>query len=176
MRRAAAELHASLNGYLGEDNPNALASVSAIAAIQDSILTDQLFETVQGRREIPAWQANTTFLDLLSRLNDLSTLMSRAQDRWVWLRNWQWTVAVQASVFVRVGIEIAAVEMRDDAEQPADELLAYARGLYEQGAQMVADRSVDEALDVYVGARCLIIEVYNHAGLAAGRAARELGL
>ena len=90
--------------------------------------------------------------------------MAAAQDSWVWVRNWQWPISQQVREVARMGIELVAVALADDPENPEDALLAYARGQYDEGVGFIDDRLVDNALELYVDQRCLIFEVYNHGG------------
>ena len=107
---------------------------------------------------------NVTYLSLMERLNTLADLMSTAQDEWVWVRSWQWILGNQIKVLAGSGIERAAVQVGDDPLSPTDPALREARDLYDQGVQLLDERQLDDALDVYIDARCLVVEIYNRAG------------
>jgi len=140
--------------------------VAAVEVEQAAIDDQELFEEVIARDVARIGRANTAFLELLVRLNAMSAGLADAQDNWVWTRNWQWPISLQVRVLAGIGLELAALQLADDPQDPADPLLAHARGLYEQGVALIDDRDVDEALDIYVENRCLLHEVYNHAGFA----------
>lgn len=110
-----------------------------------------------------AW-VNRSFIELLTGLSEMAGLMEDAQSDWVWVRNWQWPLALKVRVLTRMGIERAATYLGLDPEQPNDPLLLYALGEFEEGVDLIEDRKVDAALEMYIGARCLVAEVYNHAG------------
>ncbi len=44
------------------------------------------------------------------------------------------------------------------------------RRRYDEGIELLDDRLVDEALELYVDARCLVFEVYGRAGFEPRRA------
>ena len=161
-RDASHALRDSLNAYedLGDD-ANGVALVEPIATDQRNIISEGLFNVaLGGDRSI----ANPAFLRLLVTLANMSDAMAAAQDSWVWVRNWQWPISQQVREVARMGIELVAVALADDPENPEDALLAYARGQYDEGVGFIDDRLVDNALELYVDQRCLIFEVYNHGG------------
>ena len=150
--------------YLENPDANGRDTVQAIAAVQADVERWEYFEKVIDRAAISPTAANNAFLDLLVALNDMASLLAAAQDEWVWVRNWQWPVSLQVRVLGGVGIESAAIQMDDDPDDPEDALLVHAKGVYDEGVEFIDDRLVDDALDVYIEVRCLIHEVYNHAG------------
>ena len=161
---AAPRIMASMNEYLAHPGVNARDEVGAVAAIQRYILDHGMFTTVLNRRQLPPGMVNAVFLDLLKRLNQMASMMADAQDLWAWVRSWQWPVSLQIRELARIGLEAAALQLLDDPADPADPVLAEARATYDEGVGFIDDRLVDDALDVYIDARCLIFEVYNHAG------------
>ena len=161
---ASRRLRDLVQEYQAKGAQNGADLVSEVAAEQTTIAERDLFEIVVGRDAARMLQANTAFLELLVRLVSMSELLADAQDNWVWTRSWQWPISLQVRVLSGIGLELAALQLGDDPQDPADPLLAEARTVYDEGVGLIDDRNVDEALDLYVDNRCLIHEVYNHAG------------
>ena len=162
-RNAAPRIMAALNAYLETDPANGKEQVALIAAEQAEILEDALFDIILQPDRYDDRTVNEAYLELYSRLNDMSALMVASQDRWVWVRNWQWPVGLQVREMVAIGIESVAFELGDDPWDPQDELLAVARRLYDSGVEFIEGREVDDALEIYIRARCLIYALYNRA-------------
>ncbi len=167
---AAARLALRLSAYLVVDGANGADEVAGLRDLAESILDEELYLKVLNRHLLPTLQVNTAFLELLVRSSELAAGLAEAQDVWVWVRNWQWPVSLQIRELARVGLEEAARVLGDDPADPADPVLAEARRRYDEGIELLDDRLVDEALELYVDARCLVFEVYGRAGFEPRRA------
>ena len=159
---AGSRIAEELEAYL--DLESATEGVMApVAELQRSILDDRLFTSVLQRNALPEEVVNEAFVDLLVRLNELAAMLEEAQSHFVWVRNWQWPVALQVRELVGAGFMAAALELGEDPGNPRELALAEARSLYDTGVGLIDGRRVDDALDIYVNARCLIYEIYNLA-------------
>ena len=154
---AGQAIRGKLRDYLALEVANGKDLVQEIGDHAEAIHEGTLFGLALEQSE----GGHTAYLELLRRLNTMSDLMADAQDNWVWVRNWQWPVSLQVRVLAGIGIALVAETLHDDPVEPANPLLAYARGQYDLGVGFMDDRLVDDALDVYVDNRCLIYEVYN---------------
>ena len=162
-RNAAPRIMAMFTAYLDIPVANGQGAVGLVAAQQAEILQDALFDIILDPGRYDDRTVNEAYLELYSRLNDMSALLVAAQNEWVWVRNWQWPVGLQVRELVAIGIESVAFELGDDPWAPEDELLAVARRLYDRGIEFIDEREVDDALDIYIQARCLIYALYNRA-------------
>ena len=162
---ATFRLRNEMADYGAIDDINGAAQVAELHGLTVGIINDNLFGRAIAGGDVQA--ANSAFLDLLVELATLSDLLRVAQDdEWVWTRNWQWPVSLQVRTMAGLAIQSAALALRDDPDNPQDELLSYTAEQYDLGVGFIEGRLVDDALQIYVDNRCLIFEVYNHAGIA----------
>ena len=170
-RLATRDMDDALIDYLAIEDVNGRSYVEAIAAHSAEIRAANHWLVVdQGAHAHPE-DLNVAYIQLLYRLNEMARLMANAQDDWVWVRQWQWTLSQQVKLLADQGLFAAAVELgvpledpEDPGAPPADPVLAFAYDRYNTGLDLVGDRLVDDVGELYVDSRCLIYEVYNYAG------------
>lgn len=162
---AAARLQVEFVEYVGIDHAGGQDDMADILAIQRGITGRNLFSNAFDNPNAGA--ANANFLDLMENLVELSERLQAAQDDSnVWVRNWQWPVGLQVRTMAGAALQLTAAELGDDFDDPQNPLLAFTKGVYDDGVELIEDRLVDDALVLYVDNRCLIYEVYNHGGFA----------
>jgi hypothetical protein len=152
-----------LTAYVGNANANGTACVQGAL---DLVLH------AQGLMNNPVPNFNTATINLMLDLNHASDVLHgcAVAPNYVWARYWQWGLVQLVKAYVQRGRYAAAVELGCDALDvdaevcwDRDPLLGEASCRYASGIQFFNQRQVDEALDVYVVARCLMVDLYNAA-------------
>ncbi|MDY0058679.1 MAG: PKD domain-containing protein [Myxococcota bacterium] len=120
------------------------------------------FENLQN----PGWLPAKEFMELLLDLQDLANQMFMAQSKGCWVRNWQWGFA-QA---IRVVIDVAKADAEGHLPPGHAQYckIQEAQVQYDLGMGYLDNREPDLMLDLYAnwskGIRCLMLEIYHHAG------------
>jgi PKD repeat protein len=120
------------------------------------------FENLQN----PGWLPAEEFMDLLLDLQDMANKMFMAQSKGCWVRNWQWGFA-QA---IRVVIDVAKADAEGHIPPGHAQYckIQEAQVQYDLGMGYLDNREPDLMLDLYAnwskGIRCLMLEIYHHAG------------
>jgi len=120
------------------------------------------FENLQN----PGWLPAEEFMELLLDLQDMANKMFVAQSQGCWVRNWQWGFA-QA---IRVVIDVAKADAEGHIPPGHAQYckIQEAQVQYDLGMGYLDNREPDLMLDLYAnwskGIRCLMLEIYHHAG------------
>ncbi len=112
---------------------------------------------------------NLRTITLMLHLNHASDILHGCIVDYVWVRYWQWGLVQVVKSYVQRGRVAAGMEIGcgNDPDDPecfaAEPLMGEASCRYREGLAFFDDRMVDDALDVYVQARCLMVALYDAA-------------
>jgi len=145
------------------DIPDAIGRDCAIQARNHIVAADQLADA-EGN-------LNQNAVNLMLELNEAALELQICQEPpdYLWVRYWQWGTVLVVKSFVQRGRYAAGGET-DCGFEPDDPgcherhpLMGEAYCRYNDGLYYFNDRQVDNALDVYIRARCMMVELYNYA-------------
>lgn len=108
-----------------------------------------------------------TWIELLLDLVEISELLAEAQRQFVWVRFWQWELTHLVKWTVDAARLVACTDSFPEEDTPpcpdnsGIDLLEEAQCRYHAGIAELYERDVDSALDVYIGARCLMETIFD---------------
>lgn len=114
---------------------------------------------------------NQNAVNLMLELNEAALVLQICQEPpdYLWARYWQWGTVLVVKSYVQRGRYAAGGET-DCGFEPDDPgchqrhpLMGEAYCRYQYGVEFFNRREVDNALDVYIQAKCMMVELYNYA-------------
>ncbi len=142
-----------------------IQGINGRACVSDALDHIEEARTLYGDHD----NYNLRTINLMLELNHASDVLHSCIPEWVWVRYWQWGLVQVVKSYVQRGRMAASAEVGCgyDPDQPdcwaQHPLLGEAACRYQEGLGLFEERQVDEALDVYILARCMMVELYNYA-------------